>query len=276
MRDLDGGRVLVILPCYNERDNIARLVRSIFDLRTGLDILVIDDNSPDGTGQLAEGLRSTYSELAVIHRPGKLGLGSAYRLGFRYALNDGYGYVITMDADFSHQPKYLPRLRGLADHADLVIGSRYVPQGGATGWPLQRRIVSGFANWLARTVLGLSTHDCTSGFRCYRRSTLELIEPESIVSDGYSFLVEMLHRVEIHHLQVHETPIIFVDRARGRSKISRIEVYKTLGTLGRLRYPRLPWDGIFRLATSFGEPGVIAVTVVSSLLFGGLWLRRRP
>ena len=270
---MSGVRSLVILPCYNERDNIERLIEEISALQDGFDILVIDDNSPDGTGELVDGLLDRYEHLRVIHRTGKLGLGTAYLEGYRYALDHGYDLAITMDADCSHQPKYLPGLRDLSAEADVVIGSRYVEGGGATGWPLRRWIVSGFANYLAHKVLGLSTRDCTAGFRCYRREALLTIQPESIQSGGYSFLIEMLYRAEKLGLIVREMPIIFVDRVAGRSKISRNEVYKSLGTLARLRFPALPWNGIFRVLGRYGEPS--ALLVLLTAVFSSVWLLRR-
>ncbi len=270
-----GNASLVVLPCYNESENIVRLVEQIVGLDAGLDILVVDDNSPDGTGQLAESLRARYPEISVLHRAGKLGLGTAYLAGFRYGLDHRYSFVITMDADFSHQPSYLPQLRRRGDDSALVVGSRYVEGGGATGWPLQRKIISGFANLLARTVLGVSARDCTSGFRCYRRETLETIQPESILSDGYSFLVEILYRVEKAGLTVAEIPIIFVERQAGKSKINRIEVYKTLATLGRLRFPSLPWRDISAVAGRVGERSALAAVLTGALTASLLFLRRR-
>lgn len=271
---MGDNKALVILPCYNERDNIERLVGEIRALDASFDVLVIDDNSPDGTGELVESLRGSHPELSVIHRPGKLGLGTAYLAGFWHAIERDYEWVITMDADFSHQPRYLRALREMASEADLVVGSRYTAGGGAVGWPLRRKLVSGFANYLAHTMLGLSTLDCTSGFRCYRRHTLLALDLESILSSGYSFLVELLYRAEKRGLVVREIPIVFVDRERGKSKINRNEVYKTLGTLGRLRFPGLPWRQIDRVLDRYGEAGVMVVTV-SSLLLSTAWLLRR-
>lgn len=271
---VNSDKALVIVPCYNERDNIGRLVERIAALHADLHVLVIDDNSPDGTGELVESLKTTYPELRAIHRPGKLGLGTAYRAGFRFALEQGYAQAITMDADFSHQPHYLPGLRDLAAEADLVVGSRYVPGGGAAGWPLRRKIVSGFANYLAHTVLSISTRDCTSGFRCYRRETLLAVDPDSVLSSGYSFLVEMLYRVEKSGLTVREIPIVFVDREAGKSKINRDEVYKTLFTLGRLRFPSLPWRYIGAVVGRVGERSAL-VMLASGLLLSTVWLVRR-
>ncbi len=266
------NRALVVLPCYNERENIERLVGEILALNTPVDVLVIDDNSPDGTGKVAEAMRQRYPELHVLHRPGKLGLGTAYRAGFRYALDHGYEQVITMDADFSHQPRYLPELVSTGREADLVIGSRYTKGGGATGWPLRRKIVSGTANRLARVVLGVTARDCTSGYRCYKRAALIAINPDTVLSSGYSFLVEMLYRVESAGLVVREVPIIFVDRQAGKSKINRIEVYKTLYTLGRLRLPWLPWQVLGGLGQHLGERSAVAVVGVMA---ASLWLLLR-
>jgi glycosyltransferase involved in cell wall biosynthesis len=265
---MNRERTLVVLPCYNERDNIRPLVEQIAGLGLALDVLVVDDNSPDGTGRIAEELRTTCPQLSVLHRPGKLGLGTAYRAGFRWALERGYGRVVTMDADCSHQPRYLPRIVETARRADLVIGSRYTEGGGAEGWPLQRKIISGAANRLARSVLGVTARDCTSGYRCYSSAALIRIDPETVLSSGYSFLVEMLYRVERAGLTVAETPIIFVDRAAGRSKISRIEVYKTLFTLARLRLPGLPWATLGRAGQHISERGAL-VAVLAAL--GGVW-----
>jgi glycosyltransferase involved in cell wall biosynthesis len=271
---MSRNRALVVLPCYNERENIERLVSEIFALDVPLDVLVIDDNSPDGTGKVAEELRTIYPQLHVLHRPGKLGLGTAYRAGFRYALENGYEQVITMDADFSHQPAYLPELVRCGQEADLVIGSRYTPGGGAVGWPLRRKIISGTANRLARAVLDVTARDCTSGYRCYKREALVAIGPDSVLSSGYSFLVEMLYRVESAGLVVREVPIVFVDRQAGKSKINRIEVYKTLYTLGRLRLPWLPWRVVGGVGAHLSERSAAAMV---GLAVASLWLllRRR-
>lgn len=269
---MTDSRALVVLPCYNERENIERLVEQVFALDLDLDLLVIDDNSPDGTGTAAESMRAEYPRLFVMHRAGKLGLGTAYRAGFHHGLDHGYANVITMDADFSHQPKYLLDLVGLGAAADMVIGSRYTRGGGAEGWPLKRKIISGAANALARTVLGVTSRDCTSGYRCYSRQALVTIDPDTVLSSGYSFLVEMLYRVERSGLVVREVPIIFVDRELGRSKIDRIEVYKTLYTLGRLRFPHLPWNAVANFGVRTGERNA---ALAFGLFATGLWLLLR-
>lgn len=265
-KDLKSIRpALVIVPCYNERDNIGNLINEILAQSDDFDILVIDDNSPDGTAEVVKALQREHPQVHLMQRSRKLGLGTAYRAGFKFALDRGYRYIITMDADFSHQPCYLPKMLELAASADLVIGSRYVPGGGTSGWPVHRRFISGFANWLARTVLGLSAHDCTAGFRCYRRETLIRVDPDTILSSGYSFLIEMLYKVETQHMRVVELPIIFVDRIAGKSKISRYEIYKALYTLGRLKFPNLPWGRIARIGGKYGEPGAVAISIFALL-----------
>ncbi|MEN6478726.1 MAG: polyprenol monophosphomannose synthase [Anaerolineales bacterium] len=236
-----ASTALVIVPTYNEAENIERLVTLILQQDAPLHVVVVDDHSPDGTGKLADRLAEQDPRVSVIHRAGKLGLGTAYTAGFRQALSQGYGYAITMDADFSHHPRYLPGLLALMSQCDLAIGSRYVPQGGTEGWPLSRRFLSWGANLFARTLLGLHAHDCTAGYRCYRREVLEHIGLDTIFSSGYSFLVEMLTRCERRGYRVAELPIIFHDREAGASKISRTEITRSVYTVFRLWAERLPW-----------------------------------
>lgn len=233
---------LVIVPTYNEAENIERLVGEILAQPAPLHVVVVDDNSPDGTGALADALAARHERVSVIHRPSKLGLGTAYIAGFRRALEQGYGYAITMDADFSHNPRYLPALLGLMQDYDVAIGSRYVAGGGSAGCSLGRILLSKGANALAKFALGLKTHDCTAGFRCYKAEVLRAIELETIFSNGYSFLVEMITRCERRGYRVGELPIIFDNRRLGRSKISRTEILKSVYTILRLRFSGLPWE----------------------------------
>jgi dolichol-phosphate mannosyltransferase len=235
-------RALVIVPTYNEADNIERLLTEILQQPAPLDVVVVDDNSPDGTGRIADTLAQRHGRVSVIHRSAKMGLGTAYIAGFRRALEMGYGYAITMDADFSHNPGYLPALLGLMAHCDLGIGSRYVKGGGSTGCTLPRVILSRGANACAKFVLGLKAHDCTAGFRCYRTEVLRAVELDTIFSSGYSFLVEMVTRCQRRGYRIGETPIIFDNRRLGRSKISRIEILNSFYTIFRLRFAWLPWD----------------------------------
>lgn len=230
----------VVLPTYNEAENIVRLVPELIALGPGLRVAVVDDNSPDGTGRLADELAARYpGQVLVVHRPGKLGLGSAYIAGFRHALSQGAAWVLTMDADFSHQPRYIPAMLARAAEADLVIGARYVPGGGAVDSPFSRRLLSRGANLVAHVALGLHARDVTAGFRLYRRAVLESIPLDLIFSSGYSFLIEMLYLVERKGWRVAEVPIHFYDRALGQSKISRAEVRRALYTVARLGWRRL-------------------------------------
>jgi len=243
MSDMALGQVaLTIVPTYNEVENIERLVTEILEQPVSLHVVIVDDNSPDGTGQVADMLAARSNRVQVIHRPGKLGLGTAYLAGFGRALERGYGYAITMDADFSHNPRYLPGLLALMDGYDVAIGSRYVRGGGSTGCTLPRVLLSRGANAFAKFMLGLKTYDCTAGFRCYKAGVLRAIELESIFSSGYSFLVEMVTRCERRGFAVGELPIIFDNRRLGKSKVSRVEILKSVYTIFRLRFSWLPWD----------------------------------
>jgi glycosyltransferase involved in cell wall biosynthesis len=229
----------VIIPTYNEKENIIDLVQQILMLPGELHVIVVDDNSPDGTGQIAEGLSRQNHRVKVIHRPGKLGLGTAYIAGFKEGLAAGADRLITMDADFSHNPAYIPGLVYLANHYHITIGSRYIPNGGVVNWEWQRRFLSWGANTFARTVLGLKARDCTAGFRCYHREVLLNIELDSIFSNGYSFLVEMLFKCQRKGFRVGEIPIIFANREKGQSKISKREIYKAMYTVAHLAVTRL-------------------------------------
>lgn len=232
-------RATLILPTYNERENLPSLVAAIQALPATIHIIVVDDNSPDGTGALADELAACSPSIEVIHRPGKQGLGTAYAAGFRRAISAGADLLLTMDADFSHDPQYLPAILQASSRYDLVIGSRYVPGGGVRDWPRHRQALSWGANTLAHIVLGLHARDCTAGFRCYRRQVLETVDPASIRASGYSYLIEMLYRCERAGFQVGEVPIIFADRQLGQSKISRGEILKAGRTVLRLAVRRL-------------------------------------
>jgi dolichol-phosphate mannosyltransferase len=215
-------KVLIVVPTYNERDNLKALVRAVFEQVPSAHLLVVDDASPDGTGELADDLRDRDSRIRVIHRPGKLGLGTAYVVGFRYGLARDYTYIIEMDADFSHDPKYLPRLLERARAgADLVQGSRYVQGGGTENWGLGRRVLSRGGSLYARTILGVPVRDLTGGFKCFRRRVLETLDLDAVRSEGYSFQIEMTYRTIREGFRVEEVPITFVDRRVGQSKMSK-------------------------------------------------------
>lgn len=232
--------IVVVLPTFNEVENIERLVPQLLALPHGLRVLVVDDHSPDGTGALADRLAAEKPErVGVIHRAGKLGLGTAYLAGFRRALAQGAGAVLTMDADFSHHPSHIPALVAALATADLVIGSRYVRGGRAVDSPPLRRALSRGANAVAHLALNLHARDVTAGFRLYRRAVLESLPLDRVFSSGYSFLIELLYLVERRGWRVAEVPIQFRDRTMGESKISRAEVYRALYTVARLSYRRL-------------------------------------
>ena len=214
-------KAVVVVPTYNERQNIDALLEALLALPGGVHVLVVDDGSPDGTGSRVDEWIRREPRVGVIHRPRKMGLGTAYIAGFSRALSEGFEAVIGMDADFSHRPSYIPELLAKAADFDLVIGSRYIAGGGTSGWGLHRRILSRGANLFARGVLDLGVHDCTAGFRCYRAETLRKIDFTSVLAEGYSFLVEMLFRILKRGGTVAEIPIIFEERRHGRSKISR-------------------------------------------------------
>lgn len=233
-------RVAVIIPTYNERENLPPLAKELLALEQVNYLIVVDDNSPDGTGELADELAKTEPRIVVVHRPGKQGLGRAYVAGFRRAMELGADVIITMDADFSHHPRYIPAmLDKLAMPCDIVIGSRYIPGGGTRHWGIERQFLSAGANMVARLSLGLRAHDCTAGFRAYRRHVLESIPLDDIRSNGYSFLVEMLYRCQQAGFRVGEVPIIFEDRQRGQSKISQEEIFRAMLTVFRLALDRL-------------------------------------
>ncbi|MBU5614862.1 polyprenol monophosphomannose synthase [Geomonas sp. Red51] len=212
---------IVVIPTYNERDNLEKLVRQVLSLNPALELLVVDDNSPDGTGDLAESLAAETGRVSVLHRSGKLGLGSAYREGFARALDMGADLVVQMDADFSHDPAMIPYFFEETRQADLVIGSRYLNGVSVVNWPLRRLMLSYFASVYTRVITGLTISDCTSGFKCFRAEALRAIDLSSIRSDGYSFQIEMNYRCKEKGFRISEVPIIFIDRHAGTSKMSK-------------------------------------------------------
>ncbi len=230
-------RAAVVVPTYNERENLSDLVTQLLALPAeDLHVIVVDDNSPDGTGALADEMARAEPRVHPLHRPAKLGLGTAYIAGYRCAFGLGADRIMTMDADFSHNPRYVPELVELTRTYHVAIGSRYVDGGGTRFWGFSRRALSRSANTFARWVLGLDVHDCTAGFRCYRREVLESIDLDQTFSDGYSFLIEMLYKVRSRGFRVGEIPILFEDRRHGQSKISRDEIVKAAYTVLRLRW----------------------------------------
>lgn len=232
-------RAAVVIPTYDEAGNIARLLEGIRALPGDVHAIVVDDNSPDGTGDVVARIAAADPGVHLLRRPAKLGLGTAHLAGFRAAWDAGFDPVLTMDADFSHDPARIPDLVARSADADLVIGSRYVEGGGTRDCPLGRRLLSRTANAVARAALGLAAADCTAGFRCYRRAVLEVLLATPIVANGYSFLVEVLVRVQGHGFRVKEVPILFVDRRFGTSKISKSEILRAAATVWRLFRARI-------------------------------------
>jgi dolichol-phosphate mannosyltransferase len=214
-------KTVVVVPTYNERDNLEKLVQQVLSQDPEIHVLVVDDNSPDGTGYLADAMAAADDRVSVLHRAGKMGLGSAYREGFRVALDGGADCIIEMDADFSHDPAMLPRFLEKMGEFDLVIGSRYLNGVSVVNWPLRRLMLSYFASVYTRLITGLRLADCTSGFKCFRREVLETIDLNSIKSDGYSFQIEMNYRCHELGFRLGEIPIIFIDRHAGTSKMSK-------------------------------------------------------
>ena len=228
----------ICLPTYNERENLESMIRALAPL--GVNVLVVDDNSPDGTGQIADRLAEELDFVSVLHRPEKQGLGPAYLAGFRRALADGAEYILEMDCDFSHKPADVPRLiEACESGADLALGSRYVPGGGTENWGVARRIISVGGSLYARVILGVNFHDLTGGFKCYRRAVLERIDLDAIHSKGYAFQIETTYRTVRAGFKVVEVPITFVDRTAGESKMSRTIFLEAVKKVPALRYAAL-------------------------------------
>ncbi len=232
-------KVLVAVATYNEIENLPRLVEEIFAALPEAHLLVVDDNSPDGTGQWCKRKAAEDPRVRCLHRAGKLGLGTAILAAMDYAAREGYDYLLTMDADFSHPPRYLPELLRAMDPpqgepVDVMLGSRYVPGGGVEGWPLRRRLMSRAVNTYARWMLGLPARDCSGNFRCYRVSVLGRLDPARVRSRGYSFQEEILWHLCRAGARMGETPIVFVDRQRGASKIDLAEALAALWIIFRL------------------------------------------
>jgi dolichol-phosphate mannosyltransferase len=229
---------VICLPTYDERENLGPIVEAIHAVAPAVDVLVIDDDSPDGTGRLADELAARDPRVNVLHRAEKQGLGRAYLAGFAWALERGYGLVLEMDADFSHDPRYLPALLAASRSADLVLGSRYVAGGGTVNWGLGRRLISRGGSLYARTILGVSVRDLTGGFKCFRREVLEDIDLPTVECSGYAFQIELTWRALRRGFQVVEVPIVFADRRVGRSKMSRRIVLEAIRKVWKMRFSR--------------------------------------
>jgi dolichol-phosphate mannosyltransferase len=233
---MSGARAMVVVPTYDEAPNVERLVREI--AAHGPEVLVVDDNSPDGTGEIAERLRAELPGLHVIHRAGKQGLGTAHVAGFKYALARGFDLIFSMDADFSHDPAAIPAFLEAAKRFDVVAGARYMPGGKVVNWPLRRQLLSRWANFYVRTILGLRVPDATGAYRCYHRRVLEAIHLDSLAGHGYAFVVEILYRCHRAGFTIGAVPITFVERRAGASKMTRGVILESAILPWRLRFSR--------------------------------------
>lgn len=228
-------KTLVIIPTYNESENIEEIVPEILQKDPSIDVLIVDDNSPDGTGKMADEMAKDNSRLRVLHREKKAGLGTAYKDGFKYALENNYDYIFEMDADFSHDPKYLPHFLQAIKETDLVLGSRYISGVNVINWPISRLLLSYYANVYTRWVTGLPVKDATGGFKCFRRKVLEKIDLDRVQSEGYSFQIEMSFRAWKKGFKIKEIPIVFEDRRVGQSKMSKKIVREAVWRVWKLR-----------------------------------------
>ncbi|MHB1421595.1 MAG: polyprenol monophosphomannose synthase [Gemmataceae bacterium] len=237
MPSADSARILVSLATYNERDNLAPLLAEIHKTVPTAQLLVIDDNSPDGTGRLADELAANNPRLHVKHRPAKLGLGTAILAGMNYALQHNFDLFVNMDADFSHHPRYLPAILEGMDHHDVTIGSRYIVGGGSTNWPLSRRLMSRGINTLVSLLMRIPARDCSGAYRCYRVSKLREAQLERVRSRGYSFQQEVLYRCRKAGCKIGETPIVFENRRAGKSKVNVGEAVRSIAMIFRIGVP---------------------------------------
>lgn len=228
-------KACVIIPTYNEKENIERITATVLDQDERLSVLVVDDNSPDGTGQIADRMAEENARVMVLHREAKSGLGQAYIAGFKSTLEKGFDYIFEMDADFSHDPKYLPDFLKTIENYDLVLGSRYIPGGGVVNWPADRIMISKIGNIYARIITGMPVADATGGFKCFRREVLEAIDFDEVRSNGYSFQIEMSFRAYKKGFRIKEIPITFKDREDGTSKMSKKIVREAIVMVPRLK-----------------------------------------
>ncbi len=232
---METSKVLVVIPTYNEAENIPRLIPAVLKQATNIDILIVDDGSPDGTAAIVKEIMATNPRVQIIERAGKQGLGTAYVLGFKYAIEHGYDFVFEMDADFSHNPNEIPVFLATIKNYDLVIGSRYVNGVRVLNWPMNRLLLSYSANVYTQIITGLPVHDATGGFKCYRIAALKTIDLDHIRSNGYAFQIEMSFKVWKKGFRLVEIPIVFADRRLGVSKMSKNIVYEAVFMLWKLR-----------------------------------------
>lgn len=232
----DAGKAVIIIPTYNEVENVQRLVHAIFSYQADIHILFVDDSSPDGTGALIKKMQQEHPNILLLEREKKEGLGRAYIAGFKFALQKGFDYIFEMDADFSHDPREIPNFLAAIARSDLVIGSRYIHGVNVINWPLRRLLLSYFANKYTQVITGLPVKDCTGGFKCFRRQVLENIDLDNIRSNGYAFQIEMNFKAWMAGFKIQEIPIIFVDRVYGESKLSRKIMWEAIFLVWKLRF----------------------------------------
>jgi dolichol-phosphate mannosyltransferase len=228
-------KTLIIIPTYNELENLPRLLPEVLSKEEGIHILIVDDNSPDGTAAFVENEMKNNNRIHLIKRPSKQGLGTAYIAGFKFAIQNGYDFVFEMDADFSHDPKEIPRFLDEIKNSDVILGSRYINGVNVINWPMRRLLLSSFANLYTRFITGMPVHDATGGYKCFRRKVLEAINLEKVTSNGYAFQIEMSFKAWKKGFKVKEIPIIFVDRVKGKSKMSRKIVREAVTMVWKLR-----------------------------------------
>ncbi len=241
---MKNKKALVIVPTYNESENIPKLIPEILKQDKRIEVLIVDDNSPDGTAELVKNVMKKNSQIHLIEREGKMGLGTAYITGFKYAIKNKYDYIFEMDADFSHNPDALPNFLTAIESADLVIGSRYCKGVNVVNWPLKRLILSVFASKYVRVITGMPIYDPTGGFKCFRRKILEAIDLDHIMSDGYSFQIELNYKTWKKGFKISEIPIVFTERRVGQSKMSKKIVHEAIIRVWQLRFFPKFWQRI--------------------------------
>jgi dolichol-phosphate mannosyltransferase len=232
-------KTLVVVPTYNESQNIGTVLERVLGSGSGIEVVVVDDNSPDGTAGIVKRAMETNTRLHLIERESKQGLGTAYIRGFKYALGTDAELIMQMDADLSHDPKYIPEMLAASENWDLVIGSRYVKGVNVVNWPIERLLLSYMANFYTRVITGMPVHDATAGFKCFRRSVLEAIDLDEVISDGYCFQIEMNFRAWRKGFRIGEVPIVFVDRHSGTSKMSKRIIWEAIYKVWLLRFKGL-------------------------------------
>jgi dolichol-phosphate mannosyltransferase len=228
-------KILIIIPTYNELENLPTLLPEVLSKNNGINVLIVDDNSPDGTAAFIENEMKNNNRIHLIKRPSKLGLGTAYIAGFKFALRNGYDFIFEMDADFSHNPKEIPKFLDEIKNSDVVLGSRYINGVNVINWPMRRLLLSSFANFYTRFITGMPVHDATGGYKCFRKEVLQAINLDKVTSNGYAFQIEMTFKAWKKGFKVKEIPIIFVDRVKGKSKMSRKIVREAVTMVWKLR-----------------------------------------